>query len=280
MRALENVSAAHVNLADAYFDWGPGISSARDPAALPERRRHRGVAGAGTDRGELLPARARRVRETLKREPTSATALMQFSRVFWEWRQAAADRVVPREPGIAHAREAEWYARRAVAMVEAKLDGASSSLIVVDRSDRDARGALTRSVPGTFALPPPTRWPASARCSSRRRGPTRRSSCSRPQRRSRPSIRRSTTSAGCAARRSSAPRRGNGARSCRGSAGGTRNWRETHRPQLDVNDALRQEAGAAWTASEITSGRARGDRSPAARTRRPIRVCRRTGSRT
>ena len=60
---------------------------------------------------------------------------------------------MPRKPGIAHTREAEWYARRAVAVVEAKLDGASSSLIAVDRSDKDARGALTRSVPENLRAP-------------------------------------------------------------------------------------------------------------------------------
>jgi hypothetical protein len=38
-------------------------------------------------------------------------------------------------------------------MVEAKLDGASSSLIVVDRADKDGRGALTRSVPENLRAP-------------------------------------------------------------------------------------------------------------------------------
>ena len=53
---------------------------------------------------------------------------------------------VPREPRLAHAREAEWNARRAVAMVEAKLDRATQGLIVADRSEAVLR-ELADSVP-------------------------------------------------------------------------------------------------------------------------------------
>ena len=62
MRALENVSAAHANLADAYAELGTRLSRARAiRQRSSERLRRRGVAGGGTDRGELLPAGARRV---------------------------------------------------------------------------------------------------------------------------------------------------------------------------------------------------------------------------
>ena len=175
MRALENVSAAHLGLADSYAERGLRyLERARPVRALQSAVRRRGCSGRsrGRSRRASSSSPSTSTGRRSERDPTSATALIQFARVFWEWRQAAADKVVPREPAIAHAREAEWYARRAVAMVEAKLDGASSGLIVADRSGKDAQGALDQVRSGAPSrLPPPSRWRASARCSSRRRGP-------------------------------------------------------------------------------------------------------------
>ena len=148
MRALQNVSAAHLGLADSYFDQGLRyLASARSgvtpgppgPGAAPQPE-------PGQVAATFFQLALEEYREALKRDPTSATALIQFARVFWEWRQGAADKVVPREPLLAHAREAEWNARRAVAMVEAKLDGASTGLIVPDRSEA-AQKQLAASVP-------------------------------------------------------------------------------------------------------------------------------------
>ena len=148
MRALQNVSAAHLGLADSYFHQGlrylararSGVApSPSGPGAAPQPE-------PGQVAATFFQLALEEYREALKRDPTSATALIQFARVFWEWRQGAADKVLPREPLLAHAREAEWNARRAVAMVEAKLDGASAGLIVPDRSE-GAQKQLAASVP-------------------------------------------------------------------------------------------------------------------------------------
>jgi tetratricopeptide (TPR) repeat protein len=149
MRALESVSAAHLGLADSYRDQAlKHLKAPRPP--LPVSTPAQTGAASPPEPGQIAAAYFRlalaEYREALERDPTSATALTQFARVFWEWRQKAADRKVPEEPELAHAREAEWYARRAVAMVEAKLDRVPPGLILTDRSTA-ARKELTDAVP-------------------------------------------------------------------------------------------------------------------------------------
>jgi tetratricopeptide (TPR) repeat protein len=152
MRALENVSAAHVNLADSYFDLGTRyLERARSGQAGPAASGAAPEPEPGQIAAGFFQLALDEYREALRRDPTSSAALNQFARVFWEWRQAAADKTVPREPGLALAREAEWYARRAVAMVEAKLDGASSGLIL-SRS-AGAPAPLTAAVPHNLRPP-------------------------------------------------------------------------------------------------------------------------------
>jgi len=183
---------------------------------------------------------------------------------------------VPREPGIAHAREAEWYARRAVAMVEAKLDGASPSLIVVDRFDRDARSALTRSVPENL------RAPAADALGSL-------GSVLLAQARPHEAL---VVLASAETLAPEHPKFDN-VRWMRGQAllcAASRQWRaelsdarradpntfwETHQTQLDAIDRLRQEAAASLDRVREHE-RAREDRPFAGRTdiARPIRVCR------
>jgi tetratricopeptide (TPR) repeat protein len=277
MRALENVSAAHANLADAYAELGT-----RYLERAHSRRASQSASGAevspepGQIAASLFQLALDEYRETLKRDPTSATALMQFARVFWEWRQAAADGVVRREPGIAHAREAEWYARRAVAMVEAKLDGASSSLIVADRADKDARGAPARSVPENL------RAPAAHALGSL-------GSVLLAQARAHEAL------VVLASAEALAPEHPafDHVRWMRGQAllcaasrqwraellearrTDPKNWRDTHQLQLDAIDGLRQEAAASLDRVREHE-RAREDRPFAGRTdiARPIRVCR------
>ena len=155
MGALENVSAAHLSLADSYRDqalrylerarFGVQTPSPAKPGAAP-----------GSEPGEIsatfFELALDEYGEALGRDPTSATALLQFARVFWEWRQGAADKVLPWGPRLAHARDAEWYARRAVAMVETKLDQVPHGLIVADRSDA-AQKKLAQSVPSHLRPP-------------------------------------------------------------------------------------------------------------------------------
>jgi tetratricopeptide (TPR) repeat protein len=149
MRALRNVSTAHLGLADSYRDQALRyLDRARFKAQVPS--------AAGTEAtpqpepGQIAATFFQlaldEYREALSRDPTSATALTQFARVFWEWRQGAADKVLPQQPRLAHAREAEWNARRAVAMVEAKLDRAPRGLIVANRLEA-AQQELANSVP-------------------------------------------------------------------------------------------------------------------------------------
>ena len=153
MRALKNVAAAHLSLADSYRDQARrhlddtprGVSASnpvgavpgtegRDPPGAPARAHSDQVAAA------FFRLAFDEYREALGRDPTSAAALNRSARVFWEWRLAAADKIRPREPslepGLDLAREAEWNARRAVSMVEAKLGRASAWLVVADRSDK------------------------------------------------------------------------------------------------------------------------------------------------
>jgi tetratricopeptide (TPR) repeat protein len=149
MRALENVSAAHLGLADSYRDLALRyLDEARFGAKVPGPvgTSPPPRSGPGPIAASFFELALDEYREALSRDPTSATALLQFARVFWEWRQGAADRVLPRGPRLAHAREAEWYARRAVATVETKLDQAPHGLIVADRSD-GAQKKLADSVP-------------------------------------------------------------------------------------------------------------------------------------
>ena len=277
MRALENVSAAHANLADAYAELGTRYLERARSGSAPQSASGAEVSPEpGQIAASFFQLALDEYRETLKRDPTSATALMQFAHVFWEWRQAAADRVVPREPGIAHAREAEWYARRVVAMVEAKLDGASSSLIVVDRSDKAARGALIRSVPENLR-PPAAHALASL------------GSVLLAQARAHEAL------VVLASAEALAPEHPafDHVRWMRGQAllcaasrqwrtellearrADPDNWRDTHQPQLDAIDGLRQEAAASLDRVRDHE-RAREDRPFAGRTdiARPIRVCR------
>jgi tetratricopeptide (TPR) repeat protein len=158
MRALGNVSTAHLALADSYRDEALrylerarlAAQAARPPGTEAAAQRQPGEIAAA-----YFSLALDEYREALKRDPTSAAALTQFARVFWEWRQGVADRALPVEPLLEHAREAEWNARRAVAMVEAKLDRAPHGLIVADRS-ANAQQALTDSVPPHLRPPAAT----------------------------------------------------------------------------------------------------------------------------
>ena len=159
MRALENVATAHLILADSYRDLAlrhledvrteaPAYSATRTTPGRQARgsaeaapRHHPGEVAAA-----FLQLSLHEYREALERDPTNTAALNQFARAFWQWRLAAADRVLSREPTLAHAREAEWNARRAVSIVEAKLGRTSARLVVPDRS-RDAQDQLARVVP-------------------------------------------------------------------------------------------------------------------------------------
>ena len=155
MRALENVSAAHLGLADSYRDQALRyLERARFGAQAPS------PAGPGAAQGpepgsisaSFFELALDEYGEALSRDPTSATALLQFARAFWEWRQGAADKILPSGPRLAHAREAEWFARRAVAMVETKLDRVPHGLIVADRSDA-AQKKLAQAVPAHLRPP-------------------------------------------------------------------------------------------------------------------------------
>ena len=246
MRALENVATAHVNLADSYFDLGARYlerarsGSARLPAPGTEPQPEPGQIAA-----RFYGLALDEYREALKRDPTSATALIQFSRVFWEWRQAAADRAVPREPGLSLAREAEWYARRAVAMVEAKLDSPSRGLIVADRSE-EAQKTLVASVPANLRPPAAT---ALASLGSVLLGQARAhealgvlgsAQALAPEHPAFDDVRWMLGQALlCAASRQWRADLSQEVRQ------GDPNWRETHRPQLDAIEGLRQEAAAA-----------------------------------
>ena len=147
MRALGNVSTARLALGDSYRDEALRYLSAPSP---PGPRGRRGPRRPRAELGQIAAAyfslALDEYREALKRDPTSAAALTHFARVFWEWRQGAADRDLLMEPRLAHAREAEWNARRAVAMIEAKLDRAPRGLIVADRS-ASAQQEVADSVP-------------------------------------------------------------------------------------------------------------------------------------
>jgi tetratricopeptide (TPR) repeat protein len=135
MRALGNVSTAHLVLADSYRDEALRYLERARLAAMA-RRPEGTEAATPREPGQIAAAyfslALDEYREALKGDPTSATALTHFARVFWEWRQGAADKVLPLEPRLAHAREAEWNARRAVAMLEAKLDRAPHGLMTTD----------------------------------------------------------------------------------------------------------------------------------------------------
>ena len=168
MRALENVATAHLILADSYRDLALRyLEDARTetPASSATRttpgRQVRGSAEAAPRHhpGEVAAAFFQlsldEYREALARDPTNTPALNQFARAFWQWRLAAADGVLSREPTLAHAREAEWNARRAVSIVEAKLGRASASLVLSDRS-RDAQGKLAGAVPAHLHPPAAT----------------------------------------------------------------------------------------------------------------------------
>ena len=150
---------------------------------------------------------------------------------------------MPREPALAHAREAEWNARRAVAMVEAKLDRATPGLIVADRSEV-AQQQLADSVPPH--LRPPAAF-ALASLGSVLLGQARPHEAlgvlgvRRDARARAPDVRRRSLDArpGTALCR----RRGSGARTSRPRcAVPDPNWRDANSPQLEAIDALRQEA--------------------------------------
>jgi hypothetical protein len=159
MRALQNVAAAHLILADSYRDLAlRHLEDVRTeaPAATATRttprKQARGAAEAaprnhpGEVAAAFLQLSLDEYQEALKRDPTNTVALNQSARAFWQWRLAAADGVLSPEPTLAHAREAEWNARRAVSIVEAKLDRTSPRLVVSDRSG-NAQGQLVRAVP-------------------------------------------------------------------------------------------------------------------------------------
>ena len=161
-------------------------------------------------------------------------------------------------------------------MVEAKLDGGSSSLIVADRSDKAARGALTRSVPENL------RPPAADALASL-------GSVLLAQARAHEAL------VVLASAEALAPEHPafDHVRWMRGQAllcAASRQWRAellearradpttggtTHQPQLDAIDGLRQEAAASLDRVRDHE-RAREDRPFAGRTdiARPIRVCR------
>jgi hypothetical protein len=161
-------------------------------------------------------------------------------------------------------------------MVEAKLDGGSSSLIVVDRADKAARGALTRSVPENL------RPPAADALASL-------GSVLLAQARAHEAL------VVLASAEALAPEHPafDHVRWMRGQAllcaasrqwraellearrADPDNWRDTHQPQLDAIDGLRQEAAASLDRVRDHE-RAREDRPFAGRTdiARPIRVCR------
>jgi tetratricopeptide (TPR) repeat protein len=168
MRALENVATAHLILADSYRDLALRyLEDARTetPTSSATRttpgRQVRGSAEAAPRHhpGEVAAAFFQlsldEYREALARDPTNTAALNQFARAFWQWRLAAADGVLSREPTLAHAREAEWNARRAVSIVEAKLGRAAASLVLSDRSP-DAQGKLAGVVPAHLHPPAAT----------------------------------------------------------------------------------------------------------------------------
>jgi tetratricopeptide (TPR) repeat protein len=159
MRALENVATAHLILADSYRDLAlrhledvRTEAPAETATGTTPRQQARGAAEAaprnhpGEVAAAFLQLSLHEYQEALKRDPTNTAALNQFARVFWQWRLAAADGVLSREPTLMHAREAEWNARRAVSIVEAKLDRTSPRLVVSDRSG-NAQGQLARAVP-------------------------------------------------------------------------------------------------------------------------------------
>ena len=154
MRALKNVAAAHLTLADSYQGqalrllddarFGVTRSGSGGVTRGTESRPAPGTpskSGPGPIAAGLFQLAFEEYREALGRDPTSAAALNQFARVFWEWRRAAADKLLSEElePTLAQAREAEWNARRAVAMVEAKLEAKrerpAAGLIVADRTE-------------------------------------------------------------------------------------------------------------------------------------------------
>jgi tetratricopeptide (TPR) repeat protein len=149
MRSLRNVSTAHLGLADSYRNEANRYLE-RAKREAQAARPAGAEAPASGEPGQIAVAyfslALDEYREALNRDPTSSEALNQFARVFWEWRQGAADKLLPLEPRLAHAREAEYHARRAVAMVEAKLDRATQGLIVADRSET-AQRELADSVP-------------------------------------------------------------------------------------------------------------------------------------
>ncbi len=266
MRALENVATAHVNLADSYFDLGTRyLERARSGSSRPAAP---GVAPQ-PEPGQVAASFYRlaldEYREALKRDPTSATSLLQFSRVFWDWRQAAADKVVPREPGLPLAHEAEWYARRAVAMVEAKLDSATPGLTVADRSE-DTQKALIESVPTNLRPPAAT---ALASLGSVLLGQARAhealgvlgsAQALAPGHPAFDDVRWMHGQALlCAASRQWRADLSQEVRQA------DPNWRETHRSQLDAIEGLRQEAAAALDRVR-DSERAREERPFAGRT--------------
>jgi tetratricopeptide (TPR) repeat protein len=158
MRALRNVSTARLALADAYREEALRYldrSRLDAPAARPAGTEAAAPRESGQVAAAYFSLALDEYREALKRDPTSAAALTQFARVFWEWRQGAADKLLPMEPRLAHAREAEWNARRAIAMVEAKLDRAPHGLIVADRNEA-ARQELVDAVPPHLRPPAAT----------------------------------------------------------------------------------------------------------------------------
>jgi tetratricopeptide (TPR) repeat protein len=156
MRALGNVSTAHLALADSYRDEALRyMERARLSARAPRPAGTEAARQPGEIAAAYFSLALHEYGEALKRDPTSAAALTQFARVFWEWRQGVADEALTVEPLLEHARDAEWNARRAVAMVEAKLERAPHGLIATDRSAK-AQQALTDSVPSHLRPPAAT----------------------------------------------------------------------------------------------------------------------------
>ena len=230
-------------LADSYRDQALRyLERAAAPGpALPAERRRRPSRSRGRSRRPSSSLALDEYREALERDPTSATALTQFARVFWEWRQAAADRSAP------GARVWPTRGRRSgTPAARSPWSRPSSTARPQPDPGRSLARPRGRSWPirsrRTFGSPPRSPWPASARCCSARPGPRgpRGPRVRRGARARAPGVRRRPLDArpGVALRR----RRGSGARTSRPRCAADRNWRETNSPRLEAIDALRQEA--------------------------------------
>jgi hypothetical protein len=165
MQALAGEAASRWNLAESYrLAAGRYLAKAGDPVGRagdrasrndPERQRHTVLAAA------YFSLALFEYGATQERDPTNFAALNRYAHVFWEWRQGEAgeDEVLPARPRLAHARQAESSARKAIAMIEAKRlklvdwapPGASPGMDVSDPLDESLPRHLRPSAATAYA---------------------------------------------------------------------------------------------------------------------------------